>query len=47
MKRNYSVYVTRDKMKNIRFVYLVKIMQVLLSVYLNGTAIAATTKDVT
>ena len=47
MKRRYSVYVTRDKMKKIRVVYLVKIMEVLLSIYLNGRAIAATTKDVT
>ena len=47
MKRKYSVYVTRDKMKKIRVVYLVKIMEVLLPVYLKGTAIAPTTKDVT
>ena len=47
MKRKYSVYVTGDKMKKIRVVYLVKIMEVLLPIYLNGTAIALTTKDVT
>ena len=46
MKRKYLVYVTRDKMKKIRVVYLVKIMEVLLPIYLNGTAIAPTTKDV-
>ena len=33
-------------MNNIRVVYLVKIMEVLLTIYLNGTAIAPTTKDV-
>ena len=47
MKRKYSAYVTRDKTKKIRFVYLVKIMQVSLPIYLNGTAIALTTKDLT
>ena len=47
MKRKYLVYVTRDKMKKIRVVYLVKIMEVLLPIYLNGTAITPTTKDVT
>ena len=47
MKLKYSVYVTRDKMKKIRVVYLVKTMELLLPIYLNGTAIAPTTKDVT
>ena len=47
MKRKYSVYVTRGKMKKIRVVYLVKIMEVLLPIHLNLTAIAPTTKDAT
>ena len=47
MKRKYSVYVTRDKVKKIRVVHLVKIMKVLLPIYLNGTTIAPTIKDVT
>ena len=47
MKRKYSVYVTRDKVKKIRVVHLVKIMKVLLAIYLNGTTIAPTIKDVT
>ena len=34
-------------MKKIRVVYLVKIMEALLPIYLNGTAIAPRTKDVT
>ena len=34
-------------MKKIRVVYLVKIIEVLLPIYLNGTAIVPTTKDVT
>ena len=47
LKCKGSVYVTKDKMKKIRVVYLVKIMEVLLPIYLNGTTIAPTTKDVT
>ena len=50
MKRKYfkySVHVTRDKIKKIRVVYLVKSMEFLIPIYLNGTAIAPTTKDVT
>ena len=47
LKCKGSVYVTKDKMKKIRVVYLVKIMEVLLPIYLNGTTIVPTTKDVT
>ena len=47
MKLKYSVYVTRDKMIKIRVAYLVKIMELLLPIYLNGTAVAPTAKDVT
>ena len=43
----YSVYVTKDKIKKVRVVYLVKIIEVVLPIYLNGTAIAPTTKHVT
>ena len=47
MKCKYSVYVTIDKMKTIRVLSLVKIIEVLLQIYLNETAITPTTKDVT
>ena len=47
MKRKYLVYVTRDKMKKIRVVYLVKILEVLLPIHLNGTEIVLATKIVT
>ena len=45
LKRKYSVYVTKKKKKRVK--YLVKIIKVLLLIYLNGTTIALTTKDVT
>ena len=44
LKRKYSVYVTKKKK---RVKYLVKIIKVLLLIYLNGTTIALTTKDIT
>ena len=47
LKRKYSVYVTKDKIKKISGLYLVKTMEALLPIYLNGTTIAPTTKNVT
>ena len=46
LKRKYSVYVVKNKIKK-QVVYLVKIGDVLLQIYLNGLTIAPTTKDVT
>ena len=37
----------KDKMKKIRIAYLNKIIEVLLAIYLNGTTIDSTAKDVT
>ena len=46
-KRKYLAYVKKDKMKKIRIAYLNKIIEVLLAIYLNGTTIDSTAKDVT
>ena len=47
MKRKYSTYVTKTKMKEVRVVYIMQIIEVLLPVYLNGIITAPIIKDVT